>query len=103
MLAANGPLELELVPLCTYRDYHAHGHGGWNLQVDAGNDQCRITAFDGARPYRLLLDNGRFEQRGDWYWRFHHRLEAERGLDTEEDLFRPGVFRTTIQAAVSRR
>jgi predicted glycogen debranching enzyme len=90
-------MELELRPLCTYRDYHAHARGGWSLAVAAEERGCCITAFRGARPYRVLTDRGEFSSEPDWYWNFHHRSEAERGLDTEEDLFRPGTFRLRLE------
>jgi predicted glycogen debranching enzyme len=94
--AATVPLDLELLPLCTYRDYHSHARGGWDIAVDSALRGCRVTAFEGARPYRLSTDRGEFSASPDWYWRFHHRAEAERGLDTAEDLFRPGVFRARL-------
>jgi predicted glycogen debranching enzyme len=93
---ATEPVELELLPLCTYRDYHSHGHGGWSLDVESQARGCNVTAFQGARPYRLITDAGEFTPSPDWYWRFHHRAEAERGLDAEEDLFRPGFFRARL-------
>jgi predicted glycogen debranching enzyme len=90
-------MELELRPLCTYRDYHAHTRGGWPLDVVTEERGCRVTAFHGARPYRVLTDRGAFTSEADWYWNFHHRSEAERGLDTQEDLFRPGTFRLRLE------
>jgi predicted glycogen debranching enzyme len=90
-------LDLELRPLCTYRDYHAHTRGGWTLEVVPEGRGCRVTAFTGARPYRLLIDRGDFHSEPDWYWNFFHRAEAERGLDAQEDLFRPGTFRARLQ------
>ena len=90
-------MELELRPLCTYRDYHAHTRGGWSLDVVTEGGGCRITAFAGAHPYRLLTDRGEFTYEPDWYWNFQHRSEAERGLDSQEDLFRPGTFRLRLQ------
>ncbi|HVY83413.1 MAG TPA: amylo-alpha-1,6-glucosidase [Steroidobacteraceae bacterium] len=98
LLAACEPMELELLPLCTYRDYHSHTHGGWQLGTEDAVRACRVIAFDSARPYGLSVDRGEFVSARDWYWRFHHRAEAERGLDAEEDLFRPGVFRTRLAA-----
>ena len=92
------PLDLELTPLCTYRDYHSHARGGWQLAVEPGPRGCRIVAFEGARPFTLDIERGEFIAGGDWYWGFHHRVEAERGLDTQEDLFRPGVFRARLAA-----
>jgi len=90
-------VQLELLPLCTYRDYHAHTRGGWSPEVAGEPDACRILAFAGAAPYRLSLAGGQFTYDPDWYWRFHHRLEAERGLDSDEDLFRPGRFRLALE------
>jgi len=90
-------LDLELRPLCTYRDYHAHTRGGWSLEVMTEERGCRVTAFPGAHPYRVLTDRGKFDSEPAWYWNFHHRLEAERGLDAEEDLFRPGTFRLRLE------
>ena len=94
---AGSALDLELRPLCTYRDYHSHTRGGWALQVVPEERGCRVTAFAGARPYRLLIDRGEYHSEPDWYWNFFHRAEAERGLDAQEDLFRPGTFRARLE------
>jgi len=94
---AGSALDLELRPLCTYRDYHAHTRGGWTLEVVPEERGCRVTAFTGARPYRVLIDRGEFHSEPDWYWNFFHRAEAERGLDAQEDLFRPGTFRARLE------
>jgi len=90
------PIELELVPLCAYRDYHSHQHAGNDFRVELNGHGCRIVAFDGAHPYWLSTDRGEFVASPEWYWRFAHRLEAERGLDALEDLFRPGEFRARL-------
>jgi predicted glycogen debranching enzyme len=95
--AASAPADLELLPLCTYRDYHSQTRGGWELTLEPEEHGCRLTAFAGAQPYRLLTDRGQFELSTDWYWNFYHRIEAERGLDAREDLFRPGLFRARLQ------
>lgn len=94
---ASDAMDLELRPLCTYRDYHAHARGGWSLEVSEEPRGCRVTAFPGARPYRVLIEPGDFQPEPDWYWNFYHRAEAERGLDAIEDLFRPGTFRVRLE------
>src|SRR6266404_4470410 len=48
--AASAPVDLELLPLCTYRDYHSQTRGGWGLAVDTEEHGCRVTAFAGAQP-----------------------------------------------------
>jgi predicted glycogen debranching enzyme len=93
---ANAPLQLEIAPLCAYRDYHSHGSAGWTPGLDAGAADCLITAYPGARAYRLSIDHGSFRAAFDWYYRFHHRLESQRGLDSDEDLFRPGYFEAQL-------
>jgi predicted glycogen debranching enzyme len=93
LLRASVPLALELNPLCTYRDFHSHGHGaGWMPRSTVVENGCEVQAFDGARPYRLLLDRGAFMHAPAWYWNFRHRAESARGLDDREDLYSPGKF-----------
>jgi predicted glycogen debranching enzyme len=98
LLHAGGPVALELLPLCTYRDYHGHSHGGWTLDVRAEENGCTVSAFPGARPYRISVDRGRFIPDTEWYWRFLHREEAARGLDATEDLLRPGILQAEIRS-----
>jgi predicted glycogen debranching enzyme len=98
---ASAALQLELRPLCTYRDYHSHSHGGWSLDAEGVPGGCRVTAFAGARPYRLLIDRGQFRREPDWYWGFRHRVEADRGLDAIEDLWRPGTFHASLERGES--
>jgi predicted glycogen debranching enzyme len=101
VIAATAPLTFELTPLCAYRDYHAHMHGGWQLGVDAEPRAVTVRAFDGAHPYRIAVDRGWFDAAPDWHWSFLHRIERERGLDATEDLFKPGVFRAEMSAGES--
>ncbi|MEQ1803511.1 MAG: amylo-alpha-1,6-glucosidase [Gammaproteobacteria bacterium] len=90
--SGSGPVRLRLSPLCTWRDYHTQLRGGWQPGATAVPDGVRIDAFPAARPYRVLCAGSTCEPRGDWFWLFHHRQEAERGLDSTEDLFRPCEF-----------
>lgn len=92
VLRASEPLHLELVPLCTYHDYHGHGHGGWHPVLREIPDGCEIEAFPGAQAYRLICAGAAFRADPDWYWNFRHRVEGARGLDDTEDLYRPGRF-----------
>jgi len=96
ILRAASPLALTLTPLCTYRDYHGHTQGGWIPNLQAGLDGVEITAFPGARAYRIRCEQAEFSARPDWYWRFKHRAESARGLDDTEDLFCPGHFKLAL-------
>ena len=93
---ASAPVHLEFKPLVTYREMHAHGRGARPFGVEALEEACTVSAFEGARPIHLALSGGRFQPLQEWYWNFHHREEAARGLDTLEDLFVPGVFSTDL-------
>jgi predicted glycogen debranching enzyme len=92
LLRSSAPLRVALKPFVTYRDYHSQAHGAQPFHLDSNPGECRIQAFDGARPYRLLISQGDFTAAPTWYWNFWHRVEAERGLDASEDLLMPGVF-----------
>lgn len=92
ILRAGDSLQLELIPLCTYRDYHSHGHGGWNIDVAEIPDGFEVNAFAGAHSYRVTCKGAEFHRDPAWYWNFRHCAESARGLDDTEDLFCPGRF-----------
>ena len=98
MLRGAARAQIELKPYVTYRGHHAQARGAPSYRIEAGERECRVHAFDGARPYRLAIDAGRFECAGECYWNFYHRLEAARGLDALEDLWMPGRFRGELGA-----
>ena len=95
LLRAPGPLDLELRPFYAGRDYHHLTH--------ANDALCGPARFEhGAlsfRPYQdqpevhLLAPGAVFEPGPDWYYNFEYPREAERGLDSSEDLFTCGVLR----------
>lgn len=90
---ATRPVDLEVTPLVTYRDFHefVSGHG-WQPHTEAGPQRLVVRAFDGAAPFRVVAWGGRFVPGGGWYWNFLHREERARGLDDRSDLYAPGVF-----------
>lgn len=98
VLRASEALHLGLTPLCTYRDYHSHGRGGWKPALHEIRDGCEIEAFPAAQRYRMICAGATFTQDPDWYWNFRHRVECARGLDDIEDLFRPGRFALSLEA-----
>ena len=50
LLRATASMTLNLVPLCAYRDYHAHGHAGFTPELTVGAADCVVSAYPGARP-----------------------------------------------------
>jgi predicted glycogen debranching enzyme len=90
-------LSLEIVPLCTYRDYHWQLHGRREMAATPVSHGVSIEAHSGAARYRILAERGECRLAPDWYWNFKHRAESERGLDDTEDLFRPALFALTLE------
>lgn len=98
VVRASESVQLELTPLCAYRDYHSQHRGYRETLVTQLGSGVRVDAYFGAQPYRLLTDRGTCAVAPDWYWNFKHRTETERGLDDLEDLFRPALFTMTLAA-----
>ncbi len=101
MIQGSLPLEIELQPLCTYRDFHWQHRGQVDYSVRALDDGFEMTAYAGATPYRILLESGRYSLAPDWYWKFKHREESARGLDDIEDLYRPAVIHFNLESGKS--
>ncbi len=89
------PRSLRVRPLVSGRDAHALHHE--NLELDPAcviaQGNVSFTPYPRAIPGVRLCHNGEFRVAPDWYRRFQYPVEAERGLDCEEDLFTPGELR----------
>ncbi|MEV1286209.1 amylo-alpha-1,6-glucosidase [Micromonospora sp. NPDC049679] len=85
-LISGGPVELSLAAVCTWRD--AHGERNADAppprmeQVESG------AVIEGA--YRIAGPG--WEPTGQWWHGVHHREEAARGLQAQEDLWYAGQF-----------
>lgn len=100
------PLRLELFPLVNCRNYHhtVHANVGWEFPATVGKGWVALTAYPGAPTLRLAAwayrpgapEPAGYSSTGHWYYRFTYPVEAERGLDHEEDHFNPGVFTVTL-------
>ena len=97
--ASSEPIQLTLLPLCTYRDFHTEVRGSidWHFQVEQQADVVSFTAYSDATPLHLITSPAAtFVPLDLWYWRFRHRVELERGLDSVEDLNLPGLLRARL-------
>jgi predicted glycogen debranching enzyme len=98
LVRGRGPARLTLTPMGGYRDYHSHNLGDdARPALDPVECGVRLEYPDGASPYWLRIDRGKFHLEPNWYRGFHHRVEAYRGLDTDEDLFSPGRFTAMLE------
>jgi predicted glycogen debranching enzyme len=94
------PITLTLLPFCAYRDFHSltRGSPDLNFGIEPFVKGFLVTAFENARRYRVLLvPDATFTPVGLWYWQFQLRAEAERGLDSSEDLYLPGLLRAHLE------
>ncbi|MGH3570340.1 MAG: glycogen debranching enzyme N-terminal domain-containing protein [Pseudonocardiaceae bacterium] len=84
-LLAGGPVRLALEALVTWRDAHGERFANGPLpveQVDGG------AVVEGS----FRLRGPSWSPAGDWYRGVHARLEAQRGLNADEDVWLAGRF-----------
>ena len=108
----NATVALDLIPLLSWKDYHSEMHAGANPQSIAwANSRLRMMlpgvwkVTDGAFPLTLaVMDEDGMEWNGadfspasEWYYRFQHPREQERGQDFQEDLFTPGTLEMQLK------
>jgi predicted glycogen debranching enzyme len=98
LVRARRPLALELKALVNYRDFHASTHAGdWRMTIDPVANGARVTAFDAATPFYLLVSGANCEICHEWYRDCALPLERYRGLDDREDHLLAAVFRSELQ------
>jgi predicted glycogen debranching enzyme len=78
--------------LISGRDYHSLHHENGAFRFDAQQSDGRIVfrPYEGVPPI-VILTNGEYSHRPDWYRKFMYSAERDRGLDCEEDLASPGI------------
>jgi predicted glycogen debranching enzyme len=93
--SAKPQCELELRPLIAFRDYHSttHRNDALNPALDTHDGLVSITAYSGLPPLYFAHNAQELETSGRWYMNFEYRVERERGLDFEEDLYQPFTLR----------
>ncbi len=97
VVRARGPVRLTLRVLVNYRDYHATTRAGdWRMDVRAVPDGVRVTAFDGARPFRLLAAGAQARPAHEWFRDFELARETERGLDHLDDALHAVTFEAEL-------
>ena len=91
------PVSLRLRALCTARDYHWQRRGAEGFHAEPIANGCRIATAGSDRVLSLSTDGGEFHIAPDYHWNLFHREEAERGLDSLEDLYSPGSFELRLE------
>ncbi len=86
------PLWLHLRPLFACRDYHhlARSSALFNTALTKTARSFTLQPWDEASQVTLHHPGGELWPDGLWYYDYHYPREAERGLDSTEDLYSPG-------------
>ena len=85
---------LEVRPLIAFRDYHSttHQNDSLDASIDSASNAASIQPYPGLPRLHFAHNAEHLQQQGYWYKNFLYRVERERGLDFEEDLFNPFVL-----------
>jgi predicted glycogen debranching enzyme len=92
------PMSLELRPLLALRPFHdlVREHGAMIQRVELRQNEVRVRPVH-SLPRVAFRHTGIFVGSPDWWRRFEYLEEQARGMDFQEDLWTPGVFRLTLQ------
>jgi predicted glycogen debranching enzyme len=85
---------LEVRPLVAFRDYHSttHENGVFNRALEIVPNLVSLQPYTGLPRLYFAHDAAHLQEQGYWYRNFFYRVEQERGLDSQEDLFNPFVL-----------
>jgi len=99
VLEAGKKFELELLPLCSSRDYHSMSHA--NDSIYQGylfqDGVFQTKNYENSPELFIKIPHSNFESTGHWYNNFEYSVEHYRGLDFREDLFNHGKFILTLK------
>jgi predicted glycogen debranching enzyme len=97
LLEATGPMDLEIRPKVTSRDFHALLHRrDLPAPITRTGPRHLTIAYQDGRCGLTLGHGGTFTPQPDFYYSYLYDCEWERGFDFEEDLFCPGVIRVSL-------
>jgi predicted glycogen debranching enzyme len=94
LIRAPAPVRLELSALCTWRDVHGERPSGPDPRIEQMADGF---SFEGC--YRVAGPG--YRPAGGWYRNARYRVEAERGLKDQEDLWHGGDFGLELEPGAS--
>ena len=94
LVSAPAPARLEMRPLYAGRDYHqlVRANDGVERVAAFSDEILSYTSYEGQPTVHLHAPGARFDPSAHWYYNYQYPREEERGLDSEEDLFSPGLL-----------
>ncbi len=102
-LLTNDALQIQVRPLIAFRDYHAltRQNDALKAEISLTDRRVSIEPYSGMPRLNFAYSHGGIEKTGDWYRNFVYEREAERGLDSEEDLYQPFVISAALTSEQS--
>ena len=88
---SSAPVRLTVRPLVALRDHHELQTASHAREFVAEAADGRVRVACGLRRVELSAD-AVFHADGQWWYGFEYEHERDRGFDSVEDLFSPGVF-----------
>lgn len=99
---ASRPIRLRVEPLLAFRDFHALVRANPDLDPEIrvehreGGGALRVRPYAGLPELTIHHSTGRFRPGGEWVHRAEYLEELERGLEFQEDLWRPGFLELDV-------
>jgi predicted glycogen debranching enzyme len=94
VLEAKEKFQLELLPLCSFKDFHSNAHAndsiGKGFVFESGIFQTKN--YQDSCELFISVPGSEFQPTQHWYHNFEYPVEEYRGLDFQEDLFNHGKF-----------
>ena len=91
-------VQLHVKPFLSARDYHSthHENDDMSLETRRQNGELIWQPYSDS-PEIFAESTGEFEDKPEWFQSFYFEKEAQRGLDTMEDLACPGEFHFDLE------
>ncbi|HEY3253547.1 MAG TPA: amylo-alpha-1,6-glucosidase [Polyangiaceae bacterium] len=95
-------VKLCLRPFLSGRDFHSlqRENSAFRFEPEQQGARLRFSPYLGV-PQIDMLSNGTYTHAPEWYRNFRYAEEAQRGLDCDEDLAAPGIFRFDLAAGAA--
>ena len=99
VIAAPSKFKLELLPLCSARDYHALCHANDSLYTGYLFDEglFQTKNYQDCPELFISAPGSNFIPTQQWYYHLEYPMEQTRGLDFREDLFNHGKFEVELE------
>lgn len=99
VIEAEEDFQIQLSPFIAMRDFHSLRKADTNIRSEYSfqNGAFELKFNDYHEILYVHISKGDFVSQPDWYYNFEYLEELNRGLDFQEDLFKPGYFKVNLK------